>query len=65
MLAISHGLSNKQIGARLHISEMTVKTYVSRMLEISGATCRAELVRKGFEAGILTNDPPPEWITTR
>lgn len=61
--AVSYGLTNKQIGACLNIGEATVKTYLVRLMDKTGAVNRAELVRAGFEAGILTNDPPPEWIT--
>lgn len=61
--AVSYGLTNKQIAVCLHISEATMKTYIARLLEKTGTVNRAELVRAGFESGILTNDPPPEWIT--
>ena len=60
--AVSYGLTNKQIGVCLHIGEATVRTYIARLLKKTGAVNRSELVRAGFENGILTNDPPPEWI---
>lgn len=60
--AVSYGLTNREIGDCLHISEGTAKTYMLRLFEKTGARSRAELVRAGFETGILTNDPPPEWI---
>jgi DNA-binding NarL/FixJ family response regulator len=64
LTAISYGLTNKQIGDHLHISEATVKNHVSSLLGKTWARDRAHLVRKGFELGILTNEPPPEeWIT--
>ena len=37
---ISHGLTNKEIGAQLHLSEQTVKNHIHRMLRKLGATDR-------------------------
>lgn len=61
LTAISHGLTNKEIGEHLHIAECTVKNYVSRLLNKTGVGSRAELVRAGFQLGILNHEPPPEW----
>lgn len=47
------GLSNKQIGARLHISEHTVKFHVSSIYGKLGATNRAEAVRLGAQQGLV------------
>ena len=40
---VAEGLTNRQIGARLYLSEKTVKNYVSAMLRSS----RCELDRSG------------------
>jgi DNA-binding NarL/FixJ family response regulator len=37
---ISHGLTNKEIAAQLHLSEQTVKNHIHRMLRKLGATDR-------------------------
>ena len=47
---IAGGLSNKEIAARLTLSEQTVKAHLSHMTAKSG---RAALVAYGFETGIL------------
>jgi|SRR4051794_6232797 two-component system response regulator DevR len=40
---VGEGLSNRQIGARLHLSEKTVKNYVSRLLGTLGVQRRTQL----------------------
>ncbi|HNB52398.1 MAG TPA: response regulator transcription factor [Anaerolineales bacterium] len=50
---LTQGLSNKQIGARLHISEHTVKFHVSSVYGKLGATNRAEAVRLGAQQGLV------------
>jgi DNA-binding NarL/FixJ family response regulator len=50
---LAQGLSNKQIAARLHISEHTVKFHVSSVYGKLGATNRAEAVRVGAQQGLL------------
>ena len=42
---IAEGLSNKEIGARLFVSENTVKTHASRVFEKLGAKRRTEAVQ--------------------
>jgi DNA-binding NarL/FixJ family response regulator len=46
---IGEGLSNAQIAGRLHLTEATVKSYVSRMLTKLGYTNRTQ-------AGLLAQD---------
>lgn len=50
---LAQGLSNKQIAARLHISEHTVKFHVSSVYGKLGATNRAEAVRVGAQQGLV------------
>jgi len=45
-------LSNKEIGAKLNLSERTVKFYVSELLQIADCESRAELIYK-FEGTLL------------
>ncbi|MGC4808711.1 response regulator [Micromonospora sp. DT233] len=46
------GLSNAQIGARLHLSEATIKGYVSRVLDKLGCTNRTQAGLVAHEAGL-------------
>jgi DNA-binding NarL/FixJ family response regulator len=46
------GDSNAEIGARLHLSESTVKTHVGSLLAKVGARDRVHLVIFGYEAGV-------------
>ena len=41
---VIRGLSNKEIGERLYISELTVKTHMTRILRKTGARNRVELL---------------------
>ena len=49
LAGLGEGLSNAQIAARLHLSEATVKGYVSRMLDKLGLDNRTQ-------AGLLAHD---------
>lgn len=50
---VSRGLANKEIAAKLFISEGTVKTHVDHVLEKLGASDRTHAVRIAIERGIL------------
>ena len=50
---LAQGLSNRQIAAKLHISEHTVKFHVSSVYGKLGATNRAEAVRLGVRQGVV------------
>lgn len=49
--------SNRQIARALGLSESTVKSYLSAVMEKLGATSRLEVALRAFEAGLV---PPPE-----
>lgn len=49
--------SNRQIARELGLSESTVKSYLSTVMEKLGATSRLEVALRAFEAGLV---PPPE-----
>lgn len=51
---IALGESNSEIGASLHISPATARTYVSRLLSKLHARDRARLVILGYESGLVT-----------
>ncbi|HUJ15939.1 MAG TPA: LuxR C-terminal-related transcriptional regulator [Thermoanaerobaculia bacterium] len=50
---IAEGLSNREIGERLFVSENTVKTHTSRVFEKMQVQRRVQAVRKGKELGLI------------
>jgi DNA-binding NarL/FixJ family response regulator len=50
---LGEGLSNADIAARLHLSEATVKSYVSRMLDKLGCANRTQAGLLAVEAGMV------------
>jgi ATP/maltotriose-dependent transcriptional regulator MalT len=50
---IAHGLSNREIGEKLFVSENTVKTHSSRVFEKLGVNRRVQAVQKGKELGLI------------
>lgn len=51
--AIAAGLSNREIGERLHVSENTVKTHSSRVFDKLGVQRRVQAVVRGREMGLI------------
>lgn len=49
---LAQGLSNAEIGGRLHLAEGTVKAYVSGILTNLGARNRVEAALTAYEAGL-------------
>ena len=50
---MAEGAGNKEIAARLHISENTVKFHVSSILNKLGAATRTEAVTRGYKEGLI------------
>ena len=50
---VARGLSNREIGQTLFVSENTVKTHCSRAFDKLGARRRTEAVRRSKELGLL------------
>jgi two-component system, NarL family, response regulator DevR len=50
---LAHGLSNRQIGLQLFISETTVKFHVHNVMEKLGVKRRAEVVYRSGQLGLL------------
>jgi DNA-binding NarL/FixJ family response regulator len=54
MELIAGGLSNAEIGTRLHISEATVKTHCGHIFTKLGVRDRVQVVIFAYEHGIVT-----------
>jgi DNA-binding NarL/FixJ family response regulator len=53
LVAVARGLSNKQIGRRLYVSEATVKTHLLRIFGKLGVDDRTAAVTVALERGII------------
>lgn len=53
LAAVGSGMSNDEIGRHLHMSPLTAKTHVSRILAKVHARDRAQLVVVAYEAGLI------------
>lgn len=51
---IGHGLSNSQIAQTMHLSEGTVKQYVSVLFDVLGVENRVQAALIAFRAGLVT-----------
>ena len=58
---ITQGLSNAEIGRELFISDTTVKTHVTRLLQKLDVRDRAQAIVLAYQAGLfdVTDVPPP------
>ena len=50
---IAQGLSNREIGERLFVSENTVKTHSSRLFDKMGVSRRVQAVQRGKDLGLI------------
>lgn len=53
LAAVGEGLSNAEVGARLHLGVGTVKTHLSRVLTKLGCDNRVQAAGMAQEAGII------------
>jgi two-component system response regulator NreC len=55
---LARGLTYKQVGERLHVSQRTVETYRRRLATKLGLRSRADLLRFALEFGLLSPGQP-------
>lgn len=55
LVEISNGLSNKEIGEKLHISESTIKTHVSNLLVKLDAKRRTQAIQKAKKLRLIVS----------
>ena len=53
VLGVAQGLSNREIADALHLSENTIKGYVSEILTHLGLHARTQLVIAAYESGLI------------
>ena len=53
LVLVAEGLSNREIGEWLFVSENTVKTHCARVFDKVGAVRRTQAVQRGKELGLL------------
>ncbi|WP_246006210.1 response regulator transcription factor [Georgenia muralis] len=55
---VARGLSNAEVGAKLFLSEATVKTYVSRVLTKLDPRDRVQIAVVAYESGLVQAGEP-------
>lgn len=53
-MAVARGMSNKQAGQRLHVSETTIKRNLSKIYAKLGVGTRSEAVQKALSEGWIS-----------
>ena len=57
---VAEGMSNDEIGDRLHLSPRTVQTHIASALKKTDTRNRAQLAVLGLREGVVPFEPPPE-----
>lgn len=62
---VAQGLTNKEIGSRLHLSHYTIKDYLSKAMRKLGTSTRAETVITAVQRGLLHPVPGTRPVEER
>lgn len=60
VLLVARGFSNKEIGAALHLSENTIKGYVSEILAQHQLRDRTQLAIRAYDSGLVRGPQPTD-----
>jgi DNA-binding NarL/FixJ family response regulator len=53
LILVAHGLSNREVGTRLHISERTVRSHMTGVLAKLGLTSRTQAALLAVREGLV------------
>jgi LuxR family maltose regulon positive regulatory protein len=59
---LAEGLSNSEIGVRLHLAHDTVRWYNKQIFEKLGVNNRTQAVTRATEMGLLRNTDPHPFL---
>ena len=59
---VAEGKLNREIASEIGITTRVVETYVRRLLAKTGTSNRTQLLRRALQIGLLSPDPPYQYM---